>query len=111
VVKLIFIYYQNILKRPWHKLHNRQWKSEPKKEWAINKLRNQQHQQSNISNSDSTDQQSNSSTNGSNCIQSNTSSASSSVMSAWSGANVQLNQSMNIKRLTRQSVNSQSFLQ
>jgi hypothetical protein len=49
-----------------HKSPNCQWKSKPKNEWAINKLRNQQHQQSNVSNSGSNGQQSNLNTNGTN---------------------------------------------
>jgi hypothetical protein len=91
-----------------HKSPNCQWKSEPKQGWAINKLRNQQHQQSNINNSRSNGQQSYLSTNGTNQNQLNTSSASSSVMSAWSGANVQFYQSMNIKTLFYLEINQQS---
>ena len=70
-----------------HKSPNCRWKDKPKSEWVINKMKNQQQQQ----------QQSHLSTNQSNQEQSQTLNTNSSVTSAWSGANVQFYQSINMK--------------
>ena len=75
---------------------NCRWKDKPKTEWVINKLRNQQQQQQSHLGANSDSNQSN---RAQSQATSTTSSATSSVMTGWSGANVQFYQSINMKNI------------
>jgi len=79
-----------------HKSPNCRWKDKPKNEWVINKLRNQQQQQQSHLSTNTSSHQSNRSQSQ---ATSTASTATSSVMSAWSGANVQFYQSINMKNI------------
>ena len=76
-----------------HKSPDCRWNSKPKREWAINKIKNQQSNRNTGKNGQP------SSTTATNSTSSQFTSATSSVMSGWSGANVQFYQALDMKSI------------